>query len=110
MFDLDNDDIKGPYWTGLNKMRSAFSYGEPFFKLMIGPTVGSWLLEQGLVEEVDNPKWPSHKPCYRLTDLGHAIINRGRYAKQPPARTKLKTLPPRLKTLPPRLKTLKSRF
>ena len=42
MFDLDNDDIKGPYWTGLNKMRSAFSYGEPFFKLMIGPTVGSW--------------------------------------------------------------------
>jgi hypothetical protein len=70
MFDVENDDIVGRYWTGLNAMQSAFSYGEPFFKLQIGPTVGTWLHDQGLVEEVQNPRWPSDKPCYRLTELG----------------------------------------
>ena len=104
MFDLASDKIIGKYWTGLNKMISAFSYGEPFFKLMIGPTVGNWLLEQGLVEEVQNPRWPSHKPCYRLTDLGHAAINRGRYGEGGPPKR------PALKTLKPRLKPAKGRF
>jgi len=48
MFDIENDDIVGRYWTGLNAMISAFSYGEPFFKLLIGPTVGKWLLDSGV--------------------------------------------------------------
>jgi hypothetical protein len=104
MFDLVNDKISGKYWTGLNKMRTAFSYGEPFFKLMIGPTVGSWLLEQGLVEAVANPRWPSNKPCYRLTELGHAVIKRGRYGNDGPSKR------PKLRMLEPRLRPLKGRF
>lgn len=107
MFNLDNDDIVGRYWTGLNAMISAFSYGEPFSKLLIGATVGEWLLDNGLVEEVLNPRWPSTKPCYRLTDLGHATIKRGRYARSRPKRPKLKMLEPRLKPMEPRIKPLK---
>ena len=99
MFDLKNDDIIGRYWTGLNAMISAFSYGEPFFKVGIGAIVGNWLLENGLVEEVENPRWASHKPCYRLTDLGYAVIKRGRYAKARPKRPKLKMVEPRIKPL-----------
>ena len=34
MFDIANDDVTGRYWTGLEKLRSAFSYGEPLGKLL----------------------------------------------------------------------------
>jgi hypothetical protein len=80
-------------------MISAFSYGEPFFKVLIGEKVGKWLLDNSLVEQVANPKWPSHKPCYRLTQLGHDVIERGRYAKPRPKRLKLRTLDPPIRTL-----------
>ena|SRR5579863_8398208 len=103
MFDIKNDDITGRYWTCLNGMISAFSYGEPFFKLLIGEKVGKWLFDNGLVEEIPNPKWPSHKPCYRLTQLGHDVIKRGRYAKPRQRR-------PKLRMLEPRVKVLKNRF
>lgn len=107
MFDLQNDDVVGRYWTGLEKMRSAFSYGEPFSKLLIGETVGNWLLANGLVEEVPNPQWPSRKPCYRLTAMGDELLRRGRYARTRPKRKKLKMLPPLVKPLEPRLAPLK---
>src|ERR1043166_2084823 len=84
MFNLENDDIVGRYWTGLNAMISAFSHGEPFSKLLIGATVGGWLLDNELVEGPLNPHWPSTKPCYRPTDLGHAMMKRGRYARPRP--------------------------
>ena len=41
---MGNDDIAGRYWTGLNAMISAFSYGEPFSKLLIGEPVGNTLV------------------------------------------------------------------
>ena len=103
MFDIENDDITGRYWTCLNRMISASSYGEPFFNLLIGGKVGNSLLDQGLVEEVANPRWPSRKPCYRLTQLGHDVIKRGRHAKPTPGR-------PKLRMLEPRIKPLKNRF
>jgi hypothetical protein len=102
---LDADDITGRYWTGLSRLVSAFSYGEPFNKLLIGATVGQWLLESGLVEEVQNPRRPSNKPRYRLTKLGNAVLQRGRYAKgQPPKRRKLTILQPRVSVAPPRIR------
>jgi hypothetical protein len=107
MFDLENDDIVGRYWTGLNAMISAFSYGEPFFKLLIGPTVGKWLRDSGLVEEVLNPRWPSSKPCYQLTELGHAVIKRGRCVRPRPKLPKLKMLEPKVEPMEPRVKPLK---
>jgi DNA-binding PadR family transcriptional regulator len=67
------------------------------------------LLDNGLVEEVQNPRWPSTKPCYRLTELGHAVIKRGRYARPRPKRPKLKMLEPRIKPMEPRIKPLKRR-
>src|SRR6266545_3933562 len=97
-FNPETDDVVDHRWTKLNAMLSAGRHGEPFFKILIGPTVGKWLLDSGPVEEVQNPRWPSQKPCHRLTDLGHAVINRGRYAK-PPNRPKLKLLEPRVKSL-----------
>jgi hypothetical protein len=103
MLDIDNDNITGRYWTCLNRMISAFSYGEPFFKLLIGEKVGKWLLDNSLVEEVANPKWPSHKPCYRLTQLGHDVIKRGRHATPQLKRPKLRMLEPRIKPLKNRL-------
>jgi hypothetical protein len=84
VFDIENDDVVGHYWKGLNAMISAFSYGEPLSKLLVGQKVGKWLIDTGLVEHVPNPRWPSSAPCFRLTDLGHTVIKRGRYAKQPP--------------------------
>ena len=77
-------------------MMSAFSYGEPFFKLYIGETVGAWLIDKELVEKVENPRWPSDKPCYRLTQLGHDVIKRGRYAQPRPKRKRLTTPGPRI--------------
>lgn len=107
MFDIGNDDVVGRYWKGLNAMTSAFSYGEPFSKLFIGQKVGAWLLENGLVEHVLNPRWPSHHECYRLTDLGHAVVKRGRHARQPPKRPKLRMLEPRIKMLGEGIKPLR---
>jgi hypothetical protein len=106
MFDLESDDITGHYWAGLNKMIPAFSYGEPFSQVMIGATVGAWLLDKGLVEQVTERPWPSKQPCYRLSDLGHSVLKRGRYAKGPPKRPKLKMVEPRIKPLRPLLRTL----
>ena len=103
MFDIENDDITGRYWTCLNKMISAFSHGEPFFELLIGAKVGKWLLDNRLVEEVKDPKWPSRKPCYRLTQPGHDVIKRGRYGK-------LRSTRPKLRMLEPRVRPLKNRF
>jgi len=98
--------VTGHYWRGLNAMLSAFSYGEPFFKVGIGAVVGKWLIENGLVEEVQDRPWSSNKPCYRLTDLGHAVIRRGRYASSSPPPRRPKIAEPRLKTAPPRIKPL----
>jgi hypothetical protein len=33
-------------------MISAFSYGEPLSKLLIGATVGKWRLDSGLAKQV----------------------------------------------------------
>jgi len=44
-------------------MISAFSYGEPFSKLLIGATVGGWLLDNGLVEEALNPHGLAPNPA-----------------------------------------------
>jgi hypothetical protein len=99
MFDIEKDDVVGRYWTGLSKMISAFSNGEPFSRLLIGQTVGKWLLDNELVEENPNPRWPSKQPCYRLTDLGHAVIRRGRHAEPRPQRPGLKLLEPRVRAI-----------
>jgi hypothetical protein len=99
LFDLQNDDVpEGGYWSKLMRMATAGSYGEPFFKLQIGETVGQWLIDGGMVEEVTERPWRSRKPCYRLTERGEAAIKRGKYAKGPPARPKVALAPPRLQT------------
>jgi hypothetical protein len=44
-----------------------------------------------------------------LTELGHAVIKRGRYARPQSKRPKLKMLGARVPTLEPRIKPLKDR-
>jgi hypothetical protein len=102
VFDLANDDVTGHYWKGLNRLRTAFSYGEPLSKHPgVGPTIAGWLLERGLIESVDNPQYPG-QTCYRITALGYAVLKRGQRAK-PPRRPRLNMLEPRLKTLDTRV-------
>ena len=100
MFDLEHDDVIGHYWRGLNSLRSAQSEGEPLAKHPgVGRTIAEWLLERGLIEIVDNPRYRSFGPCYRLTALGDAVVERGQRAKPRPTRPKLRTLGSRLPIL-----------
>ena len=101
MFDITRDDVTGHYWKGLTSFRTAFSYGEPTAKHPgVGDTIVIWLLERGLLEVVDNPQYRRHpKPCYRLTELGHAVLERGQHAQPLHRRAPIPMLQPRVPTL-----------
>src|SRR5438309_1840479 len=89
----------GHYWRGLQSFRTAFSHGEPLAKHpSVGSTIANWLTERGLLETIDNPQYRA-QTCYRLTDLGHAVLKRGQRAKPRPQRPKLKMLEPRISIL-----------
>jgi len=99
VFDLERDDVTGHYWKGLNSLRSAFSEGEPLAKHPgVGPKIAEWLLQRGLIETVENPRYRTFGPCYRVSKLGDAVIERGQRAKPAP-RPKLKMLEPRIHTV-----------
>ena len=105
MFDLQNDDVPdGGYWTKLQRVSAAGIYGEPFFEMLIGATVGKWLVDNALVEEVTDRPWPSRKPCYRITELGDAVLKRGPQAHPQPKRPPLRMSQPRVRAAEPRIK------
>lgn len=108
MFDLAMDDVPPHYWRALKSLRTAFSYGEPIEKHPgVGQKSVDWLLEHGLVETVENPQYRSR--CYRLTNLGNAVIRRGSTAQPRPRRRKLAMLQPRVAILKPRIARLSDR-
>jgi hypothetical protein len=111
MFDLESEDIPGRYWHGLDSLMSAFSEGEPLAKHPgVGPKIAEWLLQRGLIEVVENPRYGDHfGPCYRVTALGHKAFNRGKRAKRPD-RIRFAELQPRLRTLEPKFQTLKPKI
>lgn len=84
MFDLDHDDVPGRYWPALKAFMTAFSYGEPMSKFpRVGPKSVQWLLDEGLLEVVENPRYgEAHGKCYRLTTLGQRVFARGQYRKR----------------------------
>jgi len=101
MFDIALDDVAGHYWKGLTSFRTAFSHGEPVAQHPgVGDSIVTWLVERGLLEIVDNPQYGHHpKPCYRLTNLGYAVIERGQRAQPARKRPPIKMLKSRVATL-----------
>ncbi len=107
MFNLEWDDLIGHYWKGLDSYRSAFSDFEPTAKHPgVGKTITQKLFELGLLERGENTRYKDFGHCYRVTDLGWKVLQRGKKAKPHQKPRKLRQLPPRLSEPPPRLKYL----
>jgi hypothetical protein len=82
VFDLDTDDVPRVYWKELRSLS-----GWPTKQLGIESEAPKWLLEQGLIENVEDPR-----QRHRVTHLGQKVIERGRFA--PPIRIRKRILEP----------------
>jgi hypothetical protein len=59
MFDFVNDDVIGQYYKGLNAIGRSGSDCEPLTRHAgVGPKTAMWLMERGLVETGQSPRYP----------------------------------------------------
>ena len=86
MFDFDKDDVPGRYWTALRSFSNSINAFEPLAKRGrgVGPKTAEWLLERGLIETGENPRYSysGFGACYRVSELGWRVLDRGRWAKR----------------------------
>ena len=84
MFELANDDVIGQYYKGLDSIARSGSDCEPLTRHAgVGPKIAAWLVERGLIETGESPRYPYAGRCYRVTELGREVLNRGPRARQP---------------------------
>ena len=84
MFELANDDVIGHYYKGLNSIGRSGLDCEPLTRHAgVGPKIAAWLVERGLIESGESPRYPYAGRCYRVTALGREVLNRGPRARHP---------------------------
>jgi hypothetical protein len=82
MFDIERNELPGRCWSGLTSFLSASSHGAPLAKHPgVGQKTADWLLAEGLLETVDNPRYKHLGPSYRVSALGHRVIKRGQHPR-----------------------------
>ena len=95
MFDLANDDVNGHYYKGLNAISRSGSDCEPLTRHAgVGAKIAAWLVERGLIETGESTRYPYANRCYRATELGREVLERGQQAKRPEKQPKLRALNP----------------
>jgi len=83
MFELANDDVIGHYYKGLDSISRSGLDCEPLTRHAgVGPKIAAWLVERGLIETSESPRYPYAGRCYRVTELGREVFNRGPRARR----------------------------
>ena len=83
MFELANDDVIGHYYKGLDSISRSVLDCEPLTRHAgVGPKIAAWLVERGLIETGESPRYPYAGRCYRVTELGREVFNRGPRARR----------------------------
>jgi hypothetical protein len=83
MFELANDDVIGHYYKGLDSISRSGLDCEPLTRHAgVGPKIAAWLVERGLIETGESPHYPYAGRCYRVTELGREVFNRGPRARR----------------------------
>ena len=83
MFELTNDDVIGHNFKGLDSISRSGLDCEPLTRHAgVGPKIAAWLVERGLIETGESPRYPYAGRCYRVTELGREVFNRGPRARR----------------------------
>jgi hypothetical protein len=83
MFELANDNVIGHYYKGLDSISRSGLDCEPLTRHAgVGPKIAAWLVERGLIETGESPRYPYAGRCYRVTELGREVFNRGPRARR----------------------------
>jgi hypothetical protein len=81
MFDIKRSEVPARAWSALRLFLSAPPQGVALAKLPgIGQKTADWLLAEGLLEKVNDPKFNNLGACYRITEFGQKVARRGQKA------------------------------
>jgi len=95
IFDMASDDVLGQYYKGLNAINRSGCDCEPLTRHAgVGPKIAAWLVERGLIETGESMRYPYAGRCYRATELGREVLERGQRGKRPEKQPKLRALNP----------------